>query len=70
MIFHPSGSINLEGLPDIKWDELFSLPKHYWEDDIRENEHFLKVQVGEDLPEVIQKELQEQRSRIEEQLFA
>jgi phosphoenolpyruvate carboxykinase (GTP) len=68
--FLSAGSINLEGLGDIKWDELMSLPKHYWEDDIRENKSFLKLQVGEDLPKVISDELEAQEKRIEEELFA
>ena len=65
-----TGSINLDGLKDIKWDELMSLPKHYWEDDLRENRSFLNQQVGEDLPEPIRKELEQQAKRIEEELFA
>jgi len=69
-VFFNTGSIDLEGLNAIKWDELFSLPKHYWEDDIRESKRFLELQVGEDLPKQIKDELKAQETRIEEELFA
>lgn len=36
------GSIDLIGLGDIKWDELFSLFKYYWLDDMRESKRFLE----------------------------
>lgn len=62
------GSIDLTGLGDIKWDELFSLPKHYWLDDMRESKRFLEDQVGTDVPQVIWDELNAQEKRIEEQL--
>lgn len=63
-----TGSIDLTGLGDIKWDELFSLPKHYWLDDMRESKRFLEDQVGTDVPQVIWDELNAQEKRIEEQL--
>lgn len=61
------GSINVTGL-DINWDELFSLPGHYWKDDIQENMSFLDKQVGEDLPARIRQELNEQAKRIDTML--
>ncbi|KAL4234332.1 hypothetical protein ACF0H5_005983 [Mactra antiquata] len=65
------GSINLEGLDKpVKWDELFSLPKHYWEDDMAESKRFLQLQVGEDLPKKVKEELDAQEKRINEELFA
>jgi GTP-dependent phosphoenolpyruvate carboxykinase len=63
-----TGSLNLDGLTDIKWDKLMSLPKHYWEDDVKENKSFLKSQVGEDLPKVIMDELDAMGKRIKEEL--
>ena len=63
-----TGSINLDGLGEIPWDELFSLPKHYWLDDMRESKRFLEDQVGVDVPQVIWDELNAQEKRIEEQL--
>ncbi|KAK6185182.1 hypothetical protein SNE40_007470 [Patella caerulea] len=55
------GTINLDGLPHpINWDELFSLPKHYWMDDTRESMRFLEDQVGCDLPDKIYTLLKQQ----------
>ncbi len=39
------GSINTEGLPDIKFDELMSLPVDYWKEDSKEVRKFLEAQV-------------------------
>uniref|UniRef100_A0A0N5AUY9 Phosphoenolpyruvate carboxykinase [GTP] n=1 Tax=Syphacia muris TaxID=451379 RepID=A0A0N5AUY9_9BILA len=57
------GSINLDGL-DVKWDELMSLPKQYWLDDMVETKQFFEKQVGTDLPPEIAKELEDQTERI------
>lgn len=35
----------MEGLKDINWDELFSLPKDYWQADAKEVRHFIEEQV-------------------------
>ncbi|KHJ97936.1 phosphoenolpyruvate carboxykinase [Oesophagostomum dentatum] len=58
------GTINLDGLPRIDWDELMSIPKQYWEEDIEESKHFLDTQVGPDLPKLIADQLEEQAKRI------
>jgi phosphoenolpyruvate carboxykinase (GTP) len=63
-ILPKKGSVNLEGLGDIKWDELFSLPKDYWVEDAKEVRRFMQEQVGQDLPHAIQVELDEQEKRI------
>lgn len=39
------GSINLEGL-DVNWDELMSLPKDYWLEDMVETKQFFDKQVS------------------------
>lgn len=39
------GSINLNGLPNINWAELMSLPKKYWIEDMEETKHFFEQQV-------------------------
>lgn len=60
------GSINLDGIEDqVKWDELFSIPKHYWMDDTRESRRFLEDQVGIDTPSEVWKELDEQEKRVD-----
>ncbi|CAG9538756.1 unnamed protein product [Cercopithifilaria johnstoni] len=57
-------SLNLEGLRDVNIKELLSIPKQYWEEDIRETRKFMKEQVGPDLPQEIQTEMEEQFKRI------
>ncbi|XP_076112406.1 phosphoenolpyruvate carboxykinase [GTP]-like isoform X1 [Mytilus galloprovincialis] len=57
-------SFNLTNI-DLKWDELFSLPKPYWLDDIRESKRFLEDQVGTDVPKAIWKEIEDQEKRIQ-----
>ncbi|EPB70758.1 phosphoenolpyruvate carboxykinase [Ancylostoma ceylanicum] len=58
------GSINLDGLPDINWDELMSVPSDYWTEDTKEIRHFLEEQVGPDLPKEIRAEMDAQEERI------
>ncbi|UMM21554.1 hypothetical protein L5515_003181 [Caenorhabditis briggsae] len=58
------GTINLDGLPRIDWNELMSIPKPYWEEDIDESRHFLDSQVGSDLPQKICDELDKLEKRI------
>lgn len=58
------GSINLDGLGKINWNEIFHLPKNYWMEDIMETKKFLEEQVGSDLPDGIWKQLEEQAKRI------
>ena len=59
------GSLDTSNL-DVNWDELFSLPKDYWVGEINESKMFLKQQVGEDLPNEIQHQLELQEERISE----
>ncbi|VDP03440.1 unnamed protein product [Soboliphyme baturini] len=58
------GSINLEGLNFVDWDELFSLPKSYWEEDAKEVRKFFDEQIGPDCPAEIRAELDAQEQRI------
>jgi phosphoenolpyruvate carboxykinase (GTP) len=58
------GSINMEGLPPVDWDQLFSLPKDYWMEDAKDNRKWLNAQVGSDLPKEILAELDAQEKRI------
>lgn len=37
--------MHLEGLGDVNWDELFSVPKEYWTEDAKEVRHFMEEQV-------------------------
>ena len=60
------GTIDLTGLEEegIDWGELFSVPKDYWIEDVRETRQFLDDQVGIDLPETIRQKLDEEETRI------
>lgn len=61
------GSICLRGIQDdVEWDELFSLPKDYWQADIKETEQFLRDQVGDDLPSKLVDQINQQKVRISE----
>ncbi|VDQ03041.1 unnamed protein product [Trichobilharzia regenti] len=64
---HQAGTIDFEGIK-ADWDENFSLPKDYLLEDVEETIKYLHEQVGKDLPDVIQKELDNQRQRIQTQL--
>jgi len=60
-----AGSIDLTGIEDkVNWDEMFTLPKDYWQSDIRETIEFLDTEVGDDLPPRLRQELNEQEERI------
>jgi phosphoenolpyruvate carboxykinase (GTP) len=58
------GSLHLEGLGNVNWDELFSVPKDYWTEDVKEVRHFLEEQVGPDLPQAVRAEMDAQEKRI------
>ncbi|EDO41588.1 predicted protein [Nematostella vectensis] len=59
------GTLNLDGLDKINWDELFSVPKDYWLQIVCENLHqYYKDQVGKDLPKEITNELKALEDRL------
>ncbi|XP_047740373.1 phosphoenolpyruvate carboxykinase [GTP]-like [Hyalella azteca] len=61
------GSLNLEGLKeDVDMDELFKLPKDFWQKEIRDVSTYFQNQVGEDLPNEIWDELCKLEKRVEE----
>jgi phosphoenolpyruvate carboxykinase (GTP) len=62
------GSIDTEGLEGVDMEELLSLAKDYWIEDIRETKDFLYKQVGCDLPEEIVHQMVMQEQRIEEMM--
>jgi len=62
-IMPKKGSLNMSGL-NVNEEELFSLPKDYWEEDMQETRDFLVKQVGCDLPDIILKEVDDQAERI------
>ena len=62
------GSIDTSGLGDVDMEELFSVPRDYWLDDMDETASFLEKQVGCDLPQVVRDEVTNQRQRIQDML--
>uniref|UniRef100_A0A915DQV9 Phosphoenolpyruvate carboxykinase C-terminal P-loop domain-containing protein n=1 Tax=Ditylenchus dipsaci TaxID=166011 RepID=A0A915DQV9_9BILA len=58
-------SMNMEGLGEIDWDQLMSLPPTYWHEDSKEVRKFIEEQVGQDLPQTIRQEMDMQEKRIE-----
>ena len=58
------GAINTAGLGRVDMEELLSVPKAYWEEEVAETTGFLERQTGSDLPSVIAEELEKQRRRI------
>uniref|UniRef100_A0A7E4URY4 Phosphoenolpyruvate carboxykinase [GTP] n=1 Tax=Panagrellus redivivus TaxID=6233 RepID=A0A7E4URY4_PANRE len=58
------GSLNLEGLGEVNFDELMSVPRDYWQSDAKEVRKFLETQLGSDLPNAIQEQLTSQEKRI------
>lgn len=60
-----SGSIDTSGLGELDMEQLMSVPKEYWKDDIEETRMYLENQVGKDLPREIRKQLDQQEDRIE-----
>jgi len=59
------GSINVSGMgAKVNWDELFSLPKEYWCEDMEETRKFLEEQVGCDLPVALAQQLDDQQARV------
>jgi len=59
------GSIDLTGIEkEVNWDKMFSLPKDYWVEDIAETQKFLEVELGQDMPPAVHKEVLDQVERI------
>jgi len=61
------GSLNLEGLEDIDWDELFSTPNDYWMEEVEELKKYFHQQVGKSLPEEINIQLENLKARFNKQ---
>lgn len=59
------GSLNLEGLQeDVDMDALFSIPKEYWQKEVKDIGKYFDEQVHEDLPPEIMKELRSLEARV------
>lgn len=58
------GALNLSGLGAIDTTQLFSLPKDFWEQEVRDIRSYLTEQVNEDLPKEVLAELQALEERV------
>jgi len=59
-------TLNIENLEEeVDMDELFSLPKEFWEQEIRDIRKYFDEQVGDDLPNEILEELKNLEKRVE-----
>jgi len=60
------GSLRLDGLDGkIDMEELFSTPKSYWMEEVKELRNYFNTQVGESMPAEIIKQLDELEKRID-----
>ncbi|XP_043788441.1 phosphoenolpyruvate carboxykinase [GTP]-like isoform X2 [Apis laboriosa] len=60
-------SFNLENLKmKIDMEELFRLPKSFWQDEVKELREYFDAQVGDDLPSIIRVELELLSSNIDQ----
>ena len=60
------GSINTSGLKDpIDWQELFSIPKPFWQEEVADLEKYFSEQFGNDLPNAVSEELHNLKQRVE-----
>ncbi len=59
------GSLEMTNLKEeVDWEQLFSLPKNFWEEECDELERYFSDQVGESLPTEITRQLQLLRNRV------
>jgi phosphoenolpyruvate carboxykinase (GTP) len=56
-------SFNLEGLEQINWEELFSLPKDFWLNEANAIEKYFSDNIGSDLPPALMTQLENIRKR-------
>jgi len=60
------GSLNTEGLKDhVDWQELFSLPKDFWQAEVADLEKYFGEQFGNDFPNSLSEELQNLKQRVD-----
>ncbi len=59
------GTLNVDGLRDVDLEELFSLPKEFWRDEVANLEQYFSQQFGADFPNAIAEELHNLKQRLE-----
>uniref|UniRef100_A0A6I8NR64 Phosphoenolpyruvate carboxykinase [GTP], mitochondrial n=1 Tax=Ornithorhynchus anatinus TaxID=9258 RepID=A0A6I8NR64_ORNAN len=58
------GALNLQGLGPVDVDELFSLPREFWQQEVRDVRRYLSEQVNRDLPREVLAELEALEDRV------
>ncbi|GCC45448.1 hypothetical protein chiPu_0029213 [Chiloscyllium punctatum] len=59
------GSLDLSGLaPGLDWEQLFALPRGFWEREVHDIRRYLTVQVNRDLPGALLSELEGLERRV------
>uniref|UniRef100_A0A8D2LK93 phosphoenolpyruvate carboxykinase (GTP) n=1 Tax=Varanus komodoensis TaxID=61221 RepID=A0A8D2LK93_VARKO len=58
------GALDMSGLSKVSHQELFSLPKEFWQQEVREIRQYLTEQVPQDLPKEVMKELEALEDRV------
>ena len=59
-----AGALNTDGLGTINMDELFSIPKDSWTQEVEDIDRYFGEQVNQDLPEEVAAELNNLRTRV------
>ena len=61
------GTISTDGLKEtVDWQELFSLPKDFWQNEVADLEKYFGDQFGPDLPNAISEQLTNLKMRVNE----
>ena len=61
------GSLNLDGLQEnVDMDELFRLPKDFWQTEVQEIQKYFDEQVNDDLPSEVADELKKLEDRVKQ----
>ena len=61
------GSLNIDGLGQkVDMEELFRIPKNFWEEEVREIKTYFTEQVGNDMPNELMEELSKLEDRIKQ----
>ncbi|XP_064640065.1 phosphoenolpyruvate carboxykinase, cytosolic [GTP]-like isoform X2 [Lineus longissimus] len=58
------GSVNTSGLGSVDMNELFRLPKQFWQEEVKEIENYFDEQVNQDLPKGVHDQLKKLEERV------
>ncbi|XP_072107097.1 phosphoenolpyruvate carboxykinase [GTP], mitochondrial-like [Mobula birostris] len=58
------GSLDMDGLPGVRPQALFALPRDFWQREAAQVHQYLKVQVNRDLPPAILREAEDLQRRV------